>query len=154
LHADPHWGNYLFNDDATIGLIDFGCAKYLQSESVAYLRSVFLYPGSTASAGFRRVLESYYKSLDRELPTATYRALVRFADNFYRRVYPPEQPEPFDFADQNFLSDFVRESKNLFRTKGVLTELIFMGRAEMGLYQTLHRLRARVQTSDIVRKYL
>ena len=29
-----------------------------------------------------------------------------------------------------------------------------MGRAEMGLYQTLHRLRARVLTSQIVRKCL
>src|SRR5713226_6210420 len=26
-HADPHWGNYLFNDDASIGLVDFGCVK-------------------------------------------------------------------------------------------------------------------------------
>jgi len=36
----------------------------------------------------------------------------------------------------------------------VITEFIFMGRAEMGLYQTLHRLKARVPTSQIVRKYL
>lgn len=157
LHADPHWGNYLFNDDAGIGLVDFGCAKYLQPESVAYLRRVFLYPGSTASPGFRQVLETYYESLDRKLPAATYRALVRFADNFYRKVYPPEpetQRQLFDFADKEFLEHYLRESKNLFRTKGVLTELIFMGRAEMGLYQTLHRLKARLHTSQIVRKYL
>jgi predicted unusual protein kinase regulating ubiquinone biosynthesis (AarF/ABC1/UbiB family) len=157
LHADPHWGNYLFNDDARIGLVDFGCAKYLQPESVAYLRSVFLYPGSTTSAGFREVLETYYKSLDRKLPAATHRALVRFADNFYRKVYPPEsenQHQAFDFADKEFLAHYLQESKNLFRTKGVLNEYIFMGRAEMGLYQTLHRLRARVHTSEIVRKYL
>lgn len=156
LHADPHWGNYLFNDDATIGLVDFGCAKYLQPESVAYLRSVFLYPGSTTSAGFRKVLEAYYDSLNRKLPAPTYRALIRFADNFYRKVYPPEpnKHQAFDFADKKFLRDYVQESKNLFRTKGVLTEYIFMGRAEMGLYQTLHRLKARVPTSEIVRKYL
>src|ERR1700730_10178470 len=30
LHADPHWGNYLFNDDPSIGLVDFGCVKYLR----------------------------------------------------------------------------------------------------------------------------
>lgn len=27
LHADPHPGNYLFHDDGTIGVIDFGCVK-------------------------------------------------------------------------------------------------------------------------------
>ena len=156
LHADPHWGNYLFNDDAGISLVDFGCVKYLSPESVAYLRSVFLYPGSTGSADFRRLLEKYYADIGEKLLPAARRALVRFADNFYCKVYPPK-PEPhqlFDFGDATFLRDFLRESKNLLRTKGVLTEFIFMGRAEMGLYQTLHRLRARVHTSDIVRKYL
>lgn len=27
LHADPHGGNYLFRDDGTIGILDFGCVK-------------------------------------------------------------------------------------------------------------------------------
>ena len=35
-----------------------------------------------------------------------------------------------------------------------MTEYTFMARAEMGLYHTLHRLKARAPTSDIVRKYL
>src|SRR6266550_2461560 len=61
LHADPHWGNYLFNDDAGISLVDFGCVRYLNPEAAAYLRSVFLYPGSTGSGDFRRLLESYYE---------------------------------------------------------------------------------------------
>src|SRR5216683_3627716 len=60
LHADPHWGNYLFND-ANIGLVDFGCVKHLRAESVEYLRSVFLYPGATDSADFRRLLERHYE---------------------------------------------------------------------------------------------
>jgi hypothetical protein len=90
------------------------------------------------------------------LPPVTRRALVSFADNFYRRVYPPEpeKQQPFDFSDMAFLQDFLRESSNLFRTKGVLSEFIYLGRAEMGMYQTLHRLRARVRTSELVRKYL
>src|SRR5712692_1053222 len=156
-HADPHWGNYLFTDDAGIGLVDFGCVKYLRPESAAYLRSVFLYPGSRDSADFRRLLERHYELEGKKLLPATRRALIFFADNFYRKVYPPElenQQQLFDFGDAAFLQDYLRESKNLFRTKGVLTELIFMGRTEMGLYQTLHRLRARVPTSQIVRKYL
>lgn len=156
-HADPHWGNYLFSDDATIELVDFGCVKYFQPESVAYLRSVFLYPGSRDSADFRRLLERHYRLVGKKLPAATRRALIGFADNFYRKVYPPElekRQQLFDFGDTVFLQDYLRESKNLFRTKGVLTEFIFMGRAEMGLYQTLHRLRARVATSQMVRKYL
>src|SRR2546430_983900 len=156
LHADPHWGNYLFNDDAGISLVDFGCVKYFRPETAAYLRSGFLYPGSTDSSEFRRLLEGHYALEGKKLPPATRRALIFFAENFYRKVYPPqaEQEKAFDFGDTSFLQDYLRESKNLLRAKGLLTEYIFMGRAEMGLYQTLHRLKARVPTSDIVRKYL
>ena len=155
-HADPHWGNYLFNDDASIALVDFGCVKRFRPESVTYLRSVFLYPGARDSVDFGRLLERHYKLMGAKLPPATRRALIGFADHFYRKVYPPEPEKqlPFDFSDTAFLRDFLRESTNLFRTKGVLPEFIFLGRAEMGLYQTLHRLRARVRTSEIVRKYM
>jgi len=155
LHADPHWGNYLFND-GSIGLVDFGCVKYLRPESVEYLRSAFLYPGAIDSPDFRRLIERHYEQAGEKLLPAARRALISFADNFYRKVYPPEpaKPQSFDFGDAAFLQDYLRESKNLLRTKGLMTEFIFMGRAEMGLYQTLHRLRARVHTSQIVRKYL
>ncbi len=156
LHADPHWGNYLFSKDARIGLVDFGCTKHLLPESVAYLRSVFLYPGSTHSPDFSRLLEKYYRDAGRKLLPAARQALIKFADNFYRRVYPlsPDETRPFDFGDAKFLQAYLTESTNLFRTKGILTDLIFMGRAEMGLYQTLHRLQARVPTSKIVREYM
>ena len=156
-HADPHWGNYLFNDDGSVRLVDFGCVKHLQPESVSYLRSVSLYPGARDSAAFRRILESHYRLAGKPLLSTTRRALVAFGDNFYHNVYPPEherQQQAFDFGDVAFLQNYLRQSRNLFRTKGVLPEFIFMGRAEMGLYQTLHRLRARVFTSRIVRRYL
>ena len=156
-HADPHWGNYLFNDDGSIGLVDFGCVKRLRPESVSYLRSVSLYPGARDSADFRRLLEDHYRLAGKPLLPATRRALVAFADNFYHNVYPPEherQQQAFDFGDVEFLQNYLKQSRNLFRTKGVLPEFIFMGRAETGLYQTLHRLKARVFTSQIVRRYL
>jgi len=156
LHADPHWGNYLFTNDARISLVDFGCAKYMSKSTVGYLRAGFLYPGSTSSPEFRRLLEKYYEDEGRELSTATRRALIRFAENFYRKVYPPgaERQKAFDFGDPRFLQDFLAASKELFRARGVLSELIFMVRAEMGMYQTLLRLKAKVNTSEIVRKYL
>jgi hypothetical protein len=156
LHADPHWGNYLFSNDAGISLVDFGCAKYMSAATVSYLRSGFLYPGSTSSPEFGRLLEKYYKAEGRKLLPATRRAVIRFAEDFYRKVYPPgaDEQKPFDFGDSQFLKDFLTASRNLFRTKGVLAELIFMVRAEMGMYQTLHRLKAKVHTSRIVRRYL
>lgn len=157
LHADPHWGNYLFNEDGSIALVDFGCVKYFRPESIDYLRSIFLYPGSTSSVEFRRILEEHFRAAGQKLLPEARRALITFSENFYRKVYPPGQEarqQRFDFGDTEFLQAYLREAKNLFRSKGMMLEFIFMGRAEMGLYQTLHRLRARVPTSNIVGKYL
>jgi len=155
-HADPHWGNYLFNDNASIGLVDFGCAKKLGPAELKYLKNVFLYSGDRHSPEFRRVLETNYRAQGKKLSTPAYRALVSFSEKFYRNVYPPERErhELFDFADKTFLTDYIREATKLFRTKHVMSEYLFMARAEMGLYHTLHTLKARVPTSDIVRKYL
>jgi Predicted unusual protein kinase len=152
-HADPHWGNYLFSDDCHIGLVDFGCAKKLSAASLKYLRGVYLYPGSRNSPEFRRLLETNYTK--KKLPNAAYRALVDFAGE-YRKVYPPDQGKEFvfDFSDKSFLTNYMRHATKLFRTRHVMTDFIFMARAEMGLYNTLHALKARVPTSEIVRKYL
>jgi len=157
LHADPHWGNYLLNEDGTIGLVDFGCVKYFTPKFVRDMRSVFLYDGDRHGPEFARLLEKRHGLDDRKLTPAARRALVAFAENFYKKVYPPnaaDQDTPFDFGDAAFLRDYMRESTNLFRSRGVLTAYLFLARAEMGLYHTLHKLRARVHTSAIVRKHM
>ena len=41
LHADPHPGNYLFEPDGRVGLLDYGCVKRFTPESIgAYARIV------------------------------------------------------------------------------------------------------------------
>src|SRR5436305_1632298 len=59
-HADPHWGNYLFRADGTIGLVDFGCVKYLPATFVEGYRKTFLYNGRYDTDDFRRLLEEHY----------------------------------------------------------------------------------------------
>jgi hypothetical protein len=70
-------------------------------------------------------------------------------------VYPPDDDDrAFDFSDAEILRDYAAESLRLTRAGGALPEYVFLARAEAGLYQTLHRLGARVRTSQIVRRYL
>ena len=52
------------------------------------------------------------------------------------------------------MREYLRETTNLARAHGALPAYVFLARAELGLYQTLHRLRARVRTSRIVRRYV
>ena len=156
-HADPHWGNYLFRPDGTIGLVDFGCVKYLSRAFVDNLRAVFLYPGRRDSAAFRDLLARRYALAGQRLSAKSQRALVQMATEFYGKVYPPDierDEERFDFGNAPVVMDYMRETQNLTRAKGTLPEYVFLGRAEAGLYSTLHRLKARVRTSALVRRCL
>ena len=153
LHADPHRGNYLFSRDGTIGLVDFGCVKYLNHEFVENLHKLYLYPGRYDSAEYQRLLEA----VNGKMRPAVRRAMTSFAERFYRKVFPPspeDDTQPFDFSDATFMRDFLREMSRLFRVKYTLPEHLFITRAEIGLYTTLHRLKARVPTSAIARRML
>jgi predicted unusual protein kinase regulating ubiquinone biosynthesis (AarF/ABC1/UbiB family) len=156
-HADPHWGNYLFRADGTIGLIDFGCVKDLTPAFVDHLHEIFLFPGNRRSAEFRDLLRKRYEVFGMKLTPRTVKAFMNAAENFYRKLYPPERElddTPFDFSDAAFFKTFTSETRAIVTSKGILPEYVFYGRAELGLYHTLHRLEARVAMSGIVRKYL
>ena len=157
MHADPHWGNYLFRPRGEIGLVDFGCVKYLPAEFVENLRKVFLYQGSRDTPEFRRLMQERYAPRGTKLSATAQRALARMSEHFYGLVYPPDPADdsrPFDFSDPTVLRNDMTEAGNLTRAKAGLPEYVLFARAEIGLYQTLHRLGARVHTSRIVRRYL
>jgi predicted unusual protein kinase regulating ubiquinone biosynthesis (AarF/ABC1/UbiB family) len=156
-HADPHWGNYLFRSDGTIGLVDFGCVKRLEQPFIDNLKAVFLYPGPRESAEFRDLLAKRYALAGQRLSPKMQRALVAMAKEFYGKLYPPEperDEQPYDFSDGSAMREYIRQSRSLTRAKVALPEYVFLGRTESGLYNTLHRLKARVRTSAIVRRYL
>jgi predicted unusual protein kinase regulating ubiquinone biosynthesis (AarF/ABC1/UbiB family) len=156
LHADPHWGNYLLRADGSIGLVDFGCVKFYAPEFIANLRSIYLYTGPRDGKAFANLLHDRHDPRG-PLKPAAQRALVAMAKNFYGKVYPPHEETddtPFDFSDAGFLGEYAKASSELMRARAAIPEYALYARAEIGLYQTLHRLKARVHTSRIVRKYL
>ncbi|HTJ22192.1 MAG TPA: AarF/ABC1/UbiB kinase family protein [Gemmatimonadaceae bacterium] len=156
-HADPNWGNYLFRPDSSIGLIDFGCVKHLDPRFVDHLREVYLYPGPRDSAEFRRLIAKRYELFDLKASPATIEAFSTLSDGFYRRVYPPEPErdgDAIDFRDPELIRQYVRQCNAVTKSKGILPEYVLFARAEMGLYNTLHKLKARVPMSAIVRRHL
>jgi predicted unusual protein kinase regulating ubiquinone biosynthesis (AarF/ABC1/UbiB family) len=157
LHADPNAGNYFFKPDGTITLVDFGCVKYLTPAFVADLRTLYLYPGARDSAHFHSLLEKRYALFGAKLRPRARRALVSFAKDFFGKVYPPEtelEDRAFDFGKHQVVKEYLKASEQLLKTKGALPEYTFLARAELGLYNMLQRLGARVHTSRIVRKRL
>jgi predicted unusual protein kinase regulating ubiquinone biosynthesis (AarF/ABC1/UbiB family) len=156
-HADPHAGNYLFDMEGNTGLVDFGCVKYLEPAFVSDLRELYLYPGPRDSDDFRSLLDKRYRRVGQNLSKSARRAFVEVAENFFRRVYPPEpekDDQTFDFGKSPVVLEYTRETQKLFRGKALMPQYVFLARAEIGLYDMLHRLGARVHTSRIVRRHL
>ena len=157
-HADPHSGNYLFGSDGSIGLVDFGCVKRLTPEFVANLSGLYLYRGARGSAHFQSLLDKRYAMFGTTLRPAARRALIGLRGDVLSQGLSARGREgrrsPFDFGESTVLQDYLRESRKLMNSKGALSEHVLLARVEMGLYDTLHRLRARVHTSRIVRQFL
>jgi predicted unusual protein kinase regulating ubiquinone biosynthesis (AarF/ABC1/UbiB family) len=156
-HADPNSGNYLLRDDGTIGLVDFGCVKHLTAEFVANMREMYLYPGARDSAHFKQLLDKRHSVFGTRLRPAARKALIEMTQDFFAKVYPPEPErdgDAYDFGKEAVLQEYVRASQKLLKSRGVMPEYIFLARGEMGLYDAVQRLRARVHTSRIVREYL
>jgi hypothetical protein len=157
LHADPHWGNYLFNADGSISLIDFGCVKDFGRGFIRRMRQGILFPGDFDSPEFHRIIEEQFTGpRGKGVTPAGHRAIVSGAARFYRRIYPPDRSPDwtFDFSDKAFLRDLASFAAKSVRARVTAPEYVFLMRAEVGLYSTLHRLRASVPTSAIVRRLL
>ena len=132
--------------------------KRLGPAVVGRLRQSILYPGRFDSPEFQRIVQDQFAGPGKTLTPGAQRAIADFALRFYRKVYPPDPnhaKQAFDFSDPGFLRDFLRAAARLTRAKGAANpDYVFMVRAEVGLYTTLHRLKARVHTSAIVRRIL
>jgi predicted unusual protein kinase regulating ubiquinone biosynthesis (AarF/ABC1/UbiB family) len=157
LHADPHWGNYLFRDDGSIGLIDFGCVKKMDAEVVRELRTSSLFPGDFDSPQFQQMIHTQFGRPGKPLPPKKHRAIIALSEQFYRKVYPPGEKQakhPINFADTGILRNYLNAANKLAQARGTEPKYLFMARAEVGLYTTLHRLKARVHTTEILRRLL
>jgi predicted unusual protein kinase regulating ubiquinone biosynthesis (AarF/ABC1/UbiB family) len=154
LHADPHPGNYLFNSDGTIGLVDFGCVKYLKPEVVrcyAQFWSREWVHNAKLHAEIIRVIFGPKVSPGEPRVRRCMNEIKRFYDEFHPLVTPPKT---LDLADSKFMDGLAKLAKVLLRNKFLSPEFIFLSRTESGMCNLLHILKARVATTEIAREWM
>jgi predicted unusual protein kinase regulating ubiquinone biosynthesis (AarF/ABC1/UbiB family) len=154
LHADPHPGNYLFNSDGTIGLVDFGCVKYLKPEVVpcyAQFWSREWVSDRKLFAEIIRVIFGPKVSPDEPRVRRCMSGIRRFYDEFH----PLDQPSrALDIADSKFMDELAALAKILLKNKFLSPEFLFLSRTESGMCNLLHILKARVPTTQIARQWM
>lgn len=147
IHADPHPGNYLIEPGGGIGLVDFGCVKMF-SPSFIELVSAFKQPDWYSSKEqSRRIARLIWGAKIADRPRIARKLLAEVKD-LQDAVFAARAP--VDFADPGVLRKMVHLWAQSIKNKGVNPEFAFYGRAEMGLYNVLHQLRAKIDTASVL----
>ncbi|MEW8027091.1 MAG: AarF/ABC1/UbiB kinase family protein [Candidatus Thiodiazotropha sp.] len=146
LHADPNPGNYLFAEDGTLGLLDFGCVRYYSSDFVSLMP----------------VLLHAYMTRDAEKVISTYQQLGMVAEmngdqlqSFYDHVLQPFgdwltkpfKAGRFDFSNRktSYTAEgwrSFRQLANVHKINDLANEFIYFDRTFFGLYQIFERMGA------------
>lgn len=148
LHADPNPGNYLFGEDGTLGLLDFGCVRYYSPEFVNLIP---------------RLVRAYIAQ-DAERILSIYRTLGMVTDmtdeeqeTFYKEVLQPfghwlSKPfraRRFDFAGHkvSYTAEGWAAFKHFSKARKInelANEFIYFDRTVFGLYQLFERMGASI----------
>ncbi len=152
MHSDPNPGNYLFHEDATITVIDFGCVKHLSDAfSDAFPRLLVAYMEDNPDDLFS-AYEAIGMKFDEDIRDELYQDILL---PFGQWITLPFKTESFDFAKHgdytqqgkeamNNLHDLKR-LKKLMNIDQVAVEFIFHNRTIYGLLQIFERMGATVR---------
>ncbi len=156
VHADPHPGNFLVDQDTNLIAIDFGCIKqvpekfyvpYFELARIENINNPEIFQAKLRALEILRTDDSkkeinYFSALFHEM-------LSLFTSPFHY--------EEFDFSDESFWRDITKLSEKYSKD----TELrkmngnrgskhfLYINRAFFGLYNLLHHLKAKVKINDI-----
>jgi predicted unusual protein kinase regulating ubiquinone biosynthesis (AarF/ABC1/UbiB family) len=155
VHADPHPGNFLFEQDGTVNIFDFGCVKEI--------------PDRFYTPYFRLVDRNIYKDSEKTLSIFKELELLHHDDSpqeiaFFTPLFKemidmltlPFTKDSFDFGDEKYFSGIYQfadrlielpEVRNSKKARGSRHSL-YINRTYYGLYHILFDLKAMVNTGN------
>jgi predicted unusual protein kinase regulating ubiquinone biosynthesis (AarF/ABC1/UbiB family) len=160
VHADPHPGNFLVNNEEELIAIDFGCIKEVpDSFYIPYFELA-----KPENFSDDTIFTDKLYELEILLSTDTPDEVVFFKSIFRELLSlftSPFQKKEFDFGDALFwgkiadLSEHLASDKQIRKMNGNRgsKHFLYMNRTFFGLYNLLHDLKAKVEVNSF-QKYL
>jgi predicted unusual protein kinase regulating ubiquinone biosynthesis (AarF/ABC1/UbiB family) len=151
VHADPHPGNFLVNDENQLVALDFGCMKQIPNEFyIPYFELIDKKVINNPKLFSDKLFELEILRTDDSKEEVTY-----FTDMFYDLLYlftKPFQEENFDFSDPDFFGNITKlgerfaKDTNLRKMNGNRgsKHFIYMNRTFFGLYNLMFDLKATI----------
>lgn len=148
LHADAHPGNFLFREDGTLGVVDFGCVKTFPQTFRDDMLRLFRAQMDHDEAAIEPLLYDL-DILQRASSEQKRKEMRAFFDRFSELIVRPYRTDRFDFGR----SEFHDELRDCFRAASELREasgsphFIFINKVLVGLFNLLSKLKPRVDTA-------
>ncbi|AVR45775.1 ABC transporter [Christiangramia fulva] len=160
VHADPHPGNFLVDEQNNLIAIDFGCIKQIPDDFYDPYFSLTIKENLDNPSFFEQKLYELeiLEEKDSEKEKEFFKELFH---EMFSMFSTPFQSENFNFNDDNFwnhlssLSERYSKDPELRKMNGNRgsRHFLYMSRTFFGLYNLLHDLKAEVNTKEF-RVYL
>ncbi|MCR9252183.1 MAG: AarF/ABC1/UbiB kinase family protein [bacterium] len=154
VHADPHPGNFLMQEDGSLGIIDFGCVKEIPEDFYT---------------GYFKLIRKKLVDDESELVQAFYALNIIYETdseeekNLYIKVFRemitllgrPFHSDSFDFSDDAYFNEIfelgerlsnMKELRNSSQARGS-KHALYINRTYFGLYNLLNDLKADIKTT-------
>ncbi|MEO0038309.1 MAG: hypothetical protein RIQ59_1520 [Bacteroidota bacterium] len=157
VHADPHPGNFMVNEENQLIALDFGCMKSIPNDFyIPYFQLIDKNIINSPKLFSDKLFELEILRVDDSNEEVAY-----FTSMFYDLLYlftKPFQEATFDFSDSEFFEDIAKlgerfaNDTNLRKMNGNRgsKHFIYMNRTFFGLYNLMYDLKAKI----VVNQYL
>ncbi|MEG2100947.1 MAG: AarF/UbiB family protein [Flavobacterium sp.] len=157
VHADPHPGNFLVDDQNQLIALDFGCMKQIPDDFYTPYFELINKNVITDQALFNKKLFEL-EILRKDDTPAEVEYFTSMFHDLLSLFTKPFQNETFDFADETFFNSIAElgkrfsEDTNLKKMNGNRgsKHFIYMNRTFFGLYNLMFDLKAKI----VVENYL
>lgn len=154
VHADPHPGNFIVQEDGILGIIDFGCVKVIPED---FYRGYFALIKKDLVVNEEELNQIFY-GLDFISDKDTEEEKVYFKGVFKDMISllgKPFHVDRFDFADDSYfeqifqLGDKISNDKMFKKSRQARGSRhgLYINRTYFGLYNLLNQLQAEVDTT-------
>lgn len=154
LHADPHPGNFLLNENGTVGVIDFGCVKELPLD---FYNSFFKLTEKDITENPDRLNDTlvelgFFKESDPEdLKNFITTTMIEFLGLLAR----PFTEDTFNFGDTSYINAVFEMGQKFGKDQKIRkigagrgpADAIYLNRTYFGLYTLLNKLGVEIDTS-------
>ena len=157
VHADPHPGNFLVDENANLIAIDFGCIKHVPEE----FYTPYFELAELENINNPKVFKEKLYELEILLENDTQEEIKFFSELFHEMLSlftSPFHQENFDFSDETFwnqitaLSEKYSSDQELRKMNGNRgsKHFLYINRTFFGLYNLLHDLKAEVKIKSFI----